>query len=525
MTEAVQQLHGIFETPIEKQDNLLNRTKSELRKAPGIPGVPVTPLSELGELRKERDKAIKDMQQLNSSLFGKWTFVLGFIRSQYSPSTFSGLLSVADEPELGLIRQQPEIKPFSGIQSSQLKTLVLNVIGDEGRRTALVTKLQGTDEARSITDAINDILHETPDILQGDKGKQVLWLLYKLTKSTNVFPQYYRLKGVQVNPRAVAGGAYSDVHRGWYKGKEVCVKAVRTFQEGNTERLTAYAAELIMWPHLSHINILPFYGVYMDQKLKRPCLISPWIENSHICDYLRKDHPQDFRMLLVSDIIDGLCYLHELGIVHCDLKGQNILISNDKRALIADFGISHVAMGTGGLTASFRGTINWSAPELFTVNDGEVFNDETYVRPTTASDIWSFGCVCYEVFTHKIPFYQVRGGSLVATLMKGIAIPLRPPSDSPDHIEDVMWDLMKKCWNYKSQDRPTCKQLQSFFKGLNLQDNRPRTPVGSEDGHAFWRAMKAESKEEVDYQRAFEILTRIWPSTRSNSTGPSVPLL
>ncbi|KAF9444015.1 hypothetical protein P691DRAFT_737086 [Macrolepiota fuliginosa MF-IS2] len=78
-TEAGQQLHGIFEALIEKQNDLLNRTKEELGRT-GDPEVLMTLLSEMGELRKERDKAVKDMRQLNSSPLGKWRSVSSSIR-------------------------------------------------------------------------------------------------------------------------------------------------------------------------------------------------------------------------------------------------------------------------------------------------------------------------------------------------------------------------------------------------------------------------------------------------------------
>lgn len=88
-----------------------------------------------------------------------------------------------------------------------------------------------------------------------------------------------------------------------------------------------------MWAHLSHPNILSFYGVYLE---KRICIISPWMEKGELSSYLG-NFPQIPRMPLVSiplingspmvqnnhqvfDIITGLLYLHQSGIVHGDLK-------------------------------------------------------------------------------------------------------------------------------------------------------------------------------------------------------------
>ncbi|KAF9447094.1 kinase-like protein [Macrolepiota fuliginosa MF-IS2] len=136
------------------------------------------------------------------------------------------------------------------------------------------------------------------------------------------------------------------------------------------------------------------------------------MDNGSLLDYLQQDHPQDLRMLLVSkftvssasviqqskvsDIVNGLCYLHKLGVVHGDIKGQNILVSEDRRALIFDFGTSGTVESSRS-TSSPKGTWRWSAPEVC-VDNG------CFSPALPASDIWSFSCVCYEVssFLHSL---------------------------------------------------------------------------------------------------------------------------
>ncbi|KAF9447814.1 kinase-like protein [Macrolepiota fuliginosa MF-IS2] len=492
-TEAGKQPYGLVEELIKRQNDLLSRTKTEFAQT-ADPAIIKALLDELSQFRRDREQAVKDKRQPESTSFGKIRQLINNFKLRPAPRRPEKVPTPTDQ------QQDQEL----------LASLILDIIVDKERRAVLLTELQSSGEAKYIIEVIDDILHGA-NMLRTDEWKRILSLLRELARIACVFPRCYNLKGVQYDTKPFEAGGFADIYRGRYKGKSICLKIVRVsaYQGDEPQLLSAYAEELALWAHLSHPNVLPLYGVYVDSRIQWPCLVSPWMENGNLCDFLKKDHPRDLRMLLVSDIVNGLCYLHELGIVHCDLKGQNVLVSSDKRAVIADFGISHVATSAIG-TASFKGTINWSAPELFDVIVGEVVDGKDYPRPTTASDIWSFGCV----FTRRIPFYQVhRKETLMAILMKGVAIPLRPPPDDPDHVEDEMWDLMKKCWNYVPQDRPTCKQLQSFFEGLNLPDNRPRTPAGSKDGHTIWRARKAESKEEADYQRALEILTRIQQST------------
>lgn len=92
--------------------------------------------------------------------------------------------------------------------------------------------------------------------------------------------------------------------------------------------LQMYVKELTLWAHLSHVNILPFYGVYLHHETKRICLVSPWMENSNLHDYLQ-DRPETPRLLLVSEqvldirrvVIGNRSPISSMGWFIC-MKGQ-----------------------------------------------------------------------------------------------------------------------------------------------------------------------------------------------------------
>jgi len=127
---------------------------------------------------------------------------------------------------------------------------------------------------------------------------------------------------------------------------------------------------------------------YLDSRL---CLISPWMENGNIMEFMRTDPPNTGRLSLILDVALGLEYLHEQKIVHGDLKGINILVTPSRRACIADFGLSSIVNAmTSRLptsTAPARGgTARYQAPELC---EGDSAN-------TLAPDVDGFACVCYD---------------------------------------------------------------------------------------------------------------------------------
>jgi serine/threonine protein kinase len=100
------------------------------------------------------------------------------------------------------------------------------------------------------------------------------------------------------------------------------------------------------------------------------------------------------------EIAQGLDYLHSLNIVHGDLRGTNILISDEGNACLSDFGLATAffeADPTAAITCSnHAGSVRWWAPELI---EPKSFGCERFVR-TPATDVYAYACVCLEVLSH-----------------------------------------------------------------------------------------------------------------------------
>jgi len=97
----------------------------------------------------------------------------------------------------------------------------------------------------------------------------------------------------------------------------------------------------------------------------------------------------------MSQVLHGLLYLHEQGVIHRDIKGANILTTKEGLVKLADFG---VASRTTGLSeSSVVGTPYWMAPEVIELSGA-----------TTASDIWSLGCTVIELLEGKPPYHNMQ---------------------------------------------------------------------------------------------------------------------
>ncbi|KDQ07891.1 hypothetical protein BOTBODRAFT_139568, partial [Botryobasidium botryosum FD-172 SS1] len=176
-----------------------------------------------------------------------------------------------------------------------------------------------------------------------------------------------------------------------------------------------------VWRRLRHPNVLPFLGWH--QRGSTTYLVSLWMENGHVSDFVQK-HPEADSLQLLVQVASGLEYLHtrEPPVIHGDLRGPNILISQSGDVCIADFGLSelkaegHEHYSTPWFSA---GHPRWQAPELIRAETNEE------ARRTVASDVFAFGRVMLEIFTMKAPFFYIHNLGIAWRVAAG-ELPNRP---------------------------------------------------------------------------------------------------
>ncbi|KAJ7719008.1 hypothetical protein B0H16DRAFT_1796267, partial [Mycena metata] len=114
--------------------------------------------------------------------------------------------------------------------------------------------------------------------------------LVKLSRASNLHPQCFPITGLQRIGQQVDGGGFGDIWKGLLGGENVSVKIMRIFREDEVAAvLKEFGREALIWRQLCHPNLLPFFGLYkIEDKL---CLVSPWMENGNIMQYLRNQSP------------------------------------------------------------------------------------------------------------------------------------------------------------------------------------------------------------------------------------------
>ncbi|KAJ6577986.1 kinase-like domain-containing protein [Mycena capillaripes] len=198
--------------------------------------------------------------------------------------------------------------------------------------------------------------------------------LRSLVRTHGVLPFSFNVSGLKIPLHPVSGGGFSDIYNGELNEEAVCIKVLRIFTtELQLNKIyKELAREVLIWKELSHPNVLPLLGIDLTARKPSCCLVSPWMKNGNVMAFLERYpnwYPYSNKISLVRDIANGLEYLHDLDppVVHGDIKGANILINDDGRACLADFGLA-LAFETQAFSTSSagstRGTLRWLAPEI-----------------------------------------------------------------------------------------------------------------------------------------------------------------
>ncbi|RLN73286.1 hypothetical protein BBJ28_00011757 [Nothophytophthora sp. Chile5] len=252
--------------------------------------------------------------------------------------------------------------------------------------------------------------------------------------SAETLPQWF-IPAHQVELRDhIADGSFGAVYRGEWLGTDVVVKQVLTDQE-NKENRDQFRQEIDLWFSLNHEHLIKLYGACHEG---RPFFVCERASQGTILSIV-KGYARSVAWRFLRDAAEGLQHLHDHGIVHGDLKGNNILVS-DNIAKLADFGLSIVvsrevsASGDEGALGAFR----WKAPECLTGS-----------RPTFASDIYSFGMCIIEVLTGKFPWGNSIPDEVVShNVTQKKLIPARP-----QEFSDAEWDLVTRMCSFDPELR------------------------------------------------------------------------
>ncbi|KAG8948625.1 hypothetical protein FRC04_009389 [Tulasnella sp. 424] len=202
------------------------------------------------------------------------------------------------------------------------------------------------------------------------------------TNASDIGPLIY---GISLNPVSTSG-KFGDVFEGRHKEVgRVALKRPRLDDSDNREDIIRrFLREPDTWGRLEHTHVLKFMGTI--NRGGWLYLVSPSMENGNLIRYI-KEHPSVNRIRLLRETADGINYLHTMDIIHGDIEGPNILISNEGGVLLCDFGLSKMKGSATSTCMRGAGSTFWMGPELLQEEPGpKAFESDVYAFGMTIAE-------------------------------------------------------------------------------------------------------------------------------------------
>ena len=296
--------------------------------------------------------------------------------------------------------------------------------------------------------------------------------------------------------RLLGKGSYGEVYLSLKQNanKPFATKKVKR-KKADDEMTKYFKNEINILRILNHPNIVKLEEIKMDEN--NYYIVMEYINGGELSDYLKKyiekygkPFSEEIVQYLMKQIISALIYIHDLNIIHRDLKLENIMVDfdneKDKEELnmmkakikIIDFGFAIMLSSKFSLTNSAVGTFMYMDPKILKEFDNQVLVDKSrgYGKEV---DIWSLGCICYQLFRGKYPFEAKTFEELVGKIDKG---KYRLPTTASREIISFLDKMLK----YKGKDRLSAKELinepflvknfKDFTYMQNKHDKRQQNP-------------------------------------------------
>ncbi|XP_055740583.1 ephrin type-A receptor 7 isoform X7 [Salvelinus fontinalis] len=270
--------------------------------------------------------------------------------------------------------------------------------------------------------------------------------------------------------RVIGAGEFGEVCSGRMKlpGKRDMSVAIKTLKVGYSEKQRRdFLCESSIMGQFDHPNVVHLEGVVT--RGKPVMIVIEYMENGSLDAFLRK-HDGQFTVIqlvgMLRGIAAGMRYLSDMGYVHRDLAARNVLVNSNLVCKVSDFGLSRVIDDDPEAVYTTTGgkiPVRWTAMEAI-----------QYRKFTSASDVWSYGIVMWEVMSYgERPYWDMSNQDVIKAIEEGYRLPA--PMDCPPGLHQLMLD----CWQKDRADRPKFDQIVGILDKMIRNPNTLKTPVGT----------------------------------------------
>ncbi len=323
-------------------------------------------------------------------------------------------------------------------------------------------------------------------------------------------------KGQKINNRyeivkSIGEGGMANVYLANDKilNRKVAVKVLRGDLSSDDKFIRRFQREALSVSNLSHPNIVEVYDV--GEEDGEYYIVMEYIEGKTLKQLLKKRESLTLTEVIdiMTQLTDGISHAHESYIIHRDIKPQNIMIQDDGRIKITDFGIA-MALNATQLTQtnSVMGSVHYLPPEQASGKGA-----------TVKSDIYSMGILMYELLTGTVPF---KGDNAVEIALKHMkdkipsirkqdpSIPqsvenilLKATAKNPRNRYDTAKEMHEDLLNCLKEEHANDKKIVFEYPENDIDDNTPITPTTKPK-----KRVEKPKEEEID-EDTDELITEI----------------
>ncbi|OHT04010.1 TKL family protein kinase [Tritrichomonas foetus] len=245
-------------------------------------------------------------------------------------------------------------------------------------------------------------------------------------------------------------GGFSKVYAGLQRETgQLCAIKVLNFKNLKKERFLLYEREIEILAASRNPFLLSFVGFTITAPY---CIITEYVPNGCLFHAIRPKPSSKVlsgteKTIIAFGVACGMKRLHQLGIIHRDLKSLNILLDSNWRPIIADFGLSRYKESSSEYMTSNVGTAHWMAPEIF---NGGYYDSKV--------DVYSYGMLLWEILTGNSPFSGKNSVQIAVAVLKKQERP-KFPKKTPKELKD----MISSCWAQNPSKRPTFDDILRLF--------------------------------------------------------------
>ncbi|CAM9224071.1 unnamed protein product [Phaeothamnion confervicola] len=314
----------------------------------------------------------------------------------------------------------------------------------------------------------------------------------------------------------IGSGSFGRVYKAMNRrtGEEFAVKEVG-FDASMSERdVECLAREIEVMRQLCHENIVRYLGYEVRHRDGQLFIFQEWVPGNSLSTCLQTygRFSDSVTRRYTRQVLKGLSYLHSHGVVHMDIKCENLLLDKGGVVKLADFGTAEwivgsgaVGSGSGAVGASGGTPVRWGTPLYMAP---EVLTQRHY---SPKADVWAVGGAILQMATLSPPWAGKNFKTPVQLARHMCATRASP--DIPSWVAEPLMAIMRRCFEWEVADRPTAVQL---LADENLAEE------DSDSDEAFWKAAEAPGavRDEIKrtmYSEVFSMARRAGGATAGAS--------